>query len=95
MLISQFGCKATKKVKKGVGLLLLFWAGETVDGPVTNAHLRRTRYILRLRRRSGNGPITGWPRDRGSFLTPSPCVDIGLKLCGGGDISKINEGGAL
>ena len=26
----------------------------------------------------------------GSFLTPLPCVDIGLKLCGGGDISKIN-----
>ena len=70
MLISQFGCETTKKVKKGARLLFCVVEGGMKGLTVTNAHLRHDTYVAVFAvamAQSGKG----WPRRLGSFLRAS------------------------
>ena len=62
MLISQFGCETTKKVKKGARLLFYVVEGGMKGLPVTNAHLRHDTYAAAVFAVAMAQSGKGWPR---------------------------------
>ena len=86
MLISQFGCKATKKGEEGSWALIILGRGRGRERRCWGRLQMRTYDTSLVAVAMGQSRWGG--RGGGSFLTPLPCVDMGLKKLFGEAISR-------